>query len=142
MRPYLDQLWGTKKRGMGGIARSECDNREGNTNVNIGNPSSSHYYGVKTKQGVEKARHQVCLVSPSSSHVLGPLIFNSSHPLISSHMSSQVASLIGSNPDEVVFTSGGTESNNYAIKGSVFSSRYPFWFSASLSSFFCICICF
>ena len=30
---------------------------------------------------------------------------------------SQVAGLLNSNPDEIVFTSGGTESNNYAIRG-------------------------
>lgn len=31
----------------------------------------------------------------------------------------QVTGLINCQPDEVVFTSGGTESNNYAIRGSV-----------------------
>jgi cysteine desulfurase len=51
-----------------------------------GNPSSSHSYGVQTKQMVEKARQQV-------------------------------ASLLECLPEEIVFTSGGTESNNYAIKG-------------------------
>ncbi len=30
---------------------------------------------------------------------------------------SQVASLLNSKPDEIVFTSGGTEANNYAIRG-------------------------
>ncbi|HNY02290.1 MAG TPA: cysteine desulfurase family protein, partial [Bacteroidales bacterium] len=34
-----------------------------------------------------------------------------------------VANLIGANPDEVVFTSGGTESNNYALKGAAFANR-------------------
>jgi len=34
----------------------------------------------------------------------------------------QVASLIGCNPAEIVFTSGGTESNNYAIKGAALAS--------------------
>lgn len=29
----------------------------------------------------------------------------------------QVASLLGCQPDEIIFTSGGTESNNYAIRG-------------------------
>ena len=35
----------------------------------------------------------------------------------------QVASLLKCDPDEIVFTSGGTESNNYAIKGFAFSQR-------------------
>ncbi len=52
----------------------------------FGNPSSSHPYGVITKQAVENAR-------------------------------AQVAALIGSKTMEITFTSGGTESNNSAIKG-------------------------
>lgn len=35
----------------------------------------------------------------------------------------QVAGLIGSDPTEVVFTSGGTEANNHAIKGVYFARR-------------------
>jgi len=35
----------------------------------------------------------------------------------------QVADLLHCNPAEVVFTSGGSESNNYAIKGTVFANR-------------------
>ncbi len=35
----------------------------------------------------------------------------------------QVAGLLGCEPDEVVFTSGGTESNNHAIKGAFFALR-------------------
>ena len=58
----------------------------------FGNPSSSHWYGVQTKEAVEKAREQV-------------------------------ANLLNCSPDEVVFTSGGSESNNYAIKGAAFANR-------------------
>ena len=51
----------------------------------FGNPSSSHWYGIRPKQAVEAARRQV-------------------------------ASLLGCAPDELIFTSGGTESNNQALK--------------------------
>ena len=52
----------------------------------FGNPSSSHWYGIKPKQAVEAARRQV-------------------------------AGLINCQATEIFFTSGGTESNNHAIKG-------------------------
>jgi len=52
----------------------------------FGNPSSSHWYGIKPKQAVEGARRQV-------------------------------AGLLNCRSDELFFTSGGTESNNHAIKG-------------------------
>lgn len=58
----------------------------------FGNPSSSHPYGIATKQAIENARQQV-------------------------------AGLIQCSPEEIVFTSGGTESNNYAIRGSVLARR-------------------
>jgi cysteine desulfurase len=35
----------------------------------------------------------------------------------------QVAALLGCHPDEVVFTSGGSESNNHALKGVFFANR-------------------
>jgi cysteine desulfurase NifS/selenium donor protein len=35
----------------------------------------------------------------------------------------QVAGLLNAHPDEVVFTSGGTEANNFAIKGAAFARR-------------------
>jgi len=52
----------------------------------FGNPSSSHWYGIRPKKAVEAARRQV-------------------------------AGLLGCEPAEVFFTSGGTESNNHAITG-------------------------
>jgi len=58
----------------------------------FGNPSSSHCFGRKAKEAVEKAR-------------------------------GQVADFLNCNTDEIIFTSGGTESNNYAIKGIAFTLR-------------------
>ena len=52
----------------------------------FGNPSSTHWYGIKPKKAVEEAR-------------------------------AQVAGLLNCRPDELFFTSGGTESNNHALKG-------------------------
>ncbi len=52
----------------------------------FGNPSSSHWYGIKSKKAVKKAR-------------------------------SQVAKVLSCKPEEILFTSGGTESNNHAIRG-------------------------
>ncbi|MEM3421835.1 MAG: cysteine desulfurase family protein [Candidatus Hadarchaeum sp.] len=59
----------------------------------FGNPSSTHWYGIKPKKALLQARKQV-------------------------------ASLLNCSPEEIVFTSGGTESNNYAIKGVAFANRY------------------
>jgi cysteine desulfurase len=39
------------------------------------------------------------------------------------HSRSQVAALLGCDPDEVVFTSGGSEANNLALKGAFFARR-------------------
>jgi len=36
----------------------------------------------------------------------------------------QVAGLLGCEPDEIIFTSGGSESNNYAIKGTALTFRH------------------
>lgn len=58
----------------------------------FGNPSSSHWYGIQTKNAIENARKQV-------------------------------AALLNCQPSEIVFTSGGTESNNHAIKGVAFARQ-------------------
>ncbi|MBM3253929.1 MAG: cysteine desulfurase [Candidatus Omnitrophica bacterium] len=56
--------------------------------------------------------------NPSSSHWYGIQARNAVE-----NARKQVASLLNCKPDEIVFTSGGTESNNYAIKGIAFVHR-------------------
>src|SRR3990172_6366521 len=56
--------------------------------------------------------------NPSSSHGYGTRTRDAV-----AHARRQVASLLGCQPDEIVFTSGGTESNNYAIKGIALAHR-------------------
>ena len=58
----------------------------------FGNPSSSHSYGIKTREGIMLARKRV-------------------------------ADMLNCDADEIIFTSGGTESNNFAIKGVATSLR-------------------
>jgi len=60
--------------------------------VEFGNPSSAHWYGIAAKQAVESARRQV-------------------------------AGILNCRPQELFFTSGGTESNNHAIKGTARALR-------------------
>ena len=60
--------------------------------MEFGNPSSLHYYGIRARKAVETAREQV-------------------------------AGLLNCSPEEIIFTSGGTESNNMAIKGAAFAHR-------------------
>jgi cysteine desulfurase len=55
--------------------------------------------------------------NPSSTHVLG----QAAHDAID-HARKQVAALLGAQPDEVLFTSGGTEASNHALKGAVFAT--------------------
>ena len=58
--------------------------------------------------------------NPSSLHQLGV----EAHQLLS-NARKQVAELLGADSSEVYFTSGGTESNNWAIKGTAFEKK-PF----------------
>jgi cysteine desulfurase len=51
----------------------------------------------------------------SSAHAYGKAARNAVE-----HARQQVADLIGAQPDEIVFTSGGTEASNHAIKGAVY----------------------
>ena len=57
--------------------------------------------------------------NPSSSHWYGSLTKKAVNLA-----RSQVASLIGCTPEEIIFTSGGTESNNYAIKGAAYANKH------------------
>ncbi len=56
--------------------------------------------------------------NPSSSH-----FFGIQTRIAVEKARKQIAEMINCFPDEIIFTSGGTESNNYAIKGIVFASR-------------------
>ena len=56
--------------------------------------------------------------NPSSSHWYGIQAKNAVE-----NARWQVASLLNCSPEEIIFTSGGTESNNYAIKGTAYAYR-------------------
>lgn len=57
--------------------------------------------------------------NPSSSHRYG---FQARQAVEQAR--SQVATLLGCSAEEIVFTSGGTESNNFAIKGTALANRH------------------
>jgi cysteine desulfurase len=61
---------------------------------------------------------QAIFGNPSSSYALGR---NNKEAIEKARM--QVANLIGVLPGEIIFTSGGTESNNHAIRGTVFANQ-------------------
>jgi cysteine desulfurase len=56
--------------------------------------------------------------NPSSTHSLGKTAHNAVE-----QGRQQVAQLMGSQPDEIVFTGGGTEASNLALKGCVFARQ-------------------
>ncbi len=56
--------------------------------------------------------------NPSSLHAFGQ---GAKHAI--EEVRHSVAAFIGAKPEEIVFTSGGTESNNFTIKGVAFASR-------------------
>jgi cysteine desulfurase len=60
--------------------------------------------------------------NPSSAHAFG----KAAHDAVE-RARGQVAELLGAPPDEIVFTGGGTEASNQAIKGSVFAKLRGFF---------------
>jgi cysteine desulfurase len=65
--------------------------------------------------------------NPSSTHAYG----KAAHDAVE-QARRQVAELLGARPDEIVFTGGGTEANNHALKGAVFvqlRSLFGRWFT-------------
>ena len=57
--------------------------------------------------------------NPSSTHTFG----KTTHDAVD-RARAQVAELLGAQPDEIVFTSGGTEASNHALKGVVFAKMH------------------
>jgi cysteine desulfurase len=54
--------------------------------------------------------------NPSSTHAFGKI----AHEAVDKART-EVAELVGARPDEIIFTSGGTEASNHALKGAVFA---------------------
>ncbi len=59
--------------------------------------------------------------NPSSSHAFG----RTAHAAVD-QARRQVAELLGAQPDEILFTSGGSEASNHALKGIVFPQLRTF----------------
>ncbi|MCX6258035.1 MAG: aminotransferase class V-fold PLP-dependent enzyme, partial [Bacteroidia bacterium] len=79
-------------------------------------------FNASTPIDRETAEHMIsvmhsCFANPSSSHVYGKAAKQ-----IIEISREQVADLLNCLPEEIIFTSGGTESDNMALKGSAFAS--------------------
>jgi cysteine desulfurase len=59
--------------------------------------------------------------NPSSAHVYG----KKTHDALD-RARTQVATFLAANPDEIIFTSGGTEASNHALKGAIFAQGKSF----------------
>src|SRR5215472_7770040 len=60
--------------------------------------------------------------NPSSTHIVGKTAHNAVE-----EARQQVAQLLGAQADEIVFTGGGTEASNLALKGAVFAKLRGFF---------------
>lgn len=60
--------------------------------------------------------------NPSSTHPYG----KTAHDAVD-HARAQVAALLGADSDEIIFTGGGTEASNHALKGAVFAKLQGFF---------------
>jgi cysteine desulfurase len=60
--------------------------------------------------------------NPSSTHAFGK---NANDAVARARQ--QVAELVGAQPEEIIFTSGGTEASNMALKGAVFAKLHGFF---------------
>src|SRR5262249_35355440 len=69
--------------------------------------------------------------NPSSTHLLG----KTAHDAVD-QARRQVADFLGAQPDEIIFTSGGTEASNHAIKGSAFQRVGQRLLDAGISGLF------
>lgn len=60
--------------------------------------------------------------NPSSTHAYGKV----AHEAVD-RARAQVAALLGAKPEEIIFTGGGSEASNQALKGAVFAKLYGFF---------------
>src|SRR5437660_4560884 len=60
--------------------------------------------------------------NPSSTHPYG----KTAHDAVD-RARQQLAELLGAQPDEIIFTGGGTEASNHALKGAVFAKLQGFF---------------